>query len=170
MAARRASGGGETARGYWLFKSEPSSFSWDDLWAAKGRRTSWEGVRNHQARNLMRDRMRVGDGVLFYHSSSAPPCVVGVAEIVRAAHPDPTQFEPGHDHFDPRAKPEAPTWLTVDVRARRRLPRPVTLAEIKARPALAAMPLVQRGQRLSVQPVSPAEWGEILSLGGLASG
>ncbi|HVS18170.1 MAG TPA: EVE domain-containing protein [Planctomycetota bacterium] len=152
---------------HWLIKSEPSEFSFDDLWQARGRRTLWDGVRNYQARNSMRDDMRVGDGVLYYHSNADPAGVVGLAEIVRAAYPDPTQFELGHPHADPKSDPDDPRWVAVDVRAVRRLPRVVTLAELKAEPALARMAVVQRGSRLSVTPVTPEEWDVVVALGGV---
>ena len=149
---------------YWLIKSEPSEFSFDDLWSAKGRRTCWDGVRNFQARNFMRDGMRKGDGVLFYHSNAEPSGVVGLAEVVREAYPDPTQFEAGHAHHDPKSDPADPRWCMVDVRATRRLPRVVTLAELKAHPRLAQMAVVQRGSRLSVTPVSAAHYQELLRM------
>ena len=154
------------ARGYWLVKTEPEVFSFDDLWSAEGRSTVWDGVRNYQARNYLRDGMRRGDQVLIYHSSREAPAVVGIAEVVRAGYPDPSQFDPQHERFDPKAKPQAPAWVAVDLRAVRRLARPVTLAEIKAHKALGDMVLVQRGSRLSVQPVREPEWRAILALGG----
>jgi len=149
---------------HWLIKSEPSEFSFDDLWAARGRRTCWDGVRNYQARNFMRDDMRVGDRVLYYHSNAEPSGVVGVAEVVREAYPDPTQFESGHPHHDPRSDPQDPRWCMVDVRALERLPRVVTLAELKANPRLEGMAVVQRGSRLSVTPVTEAEYEEVLRM------
>ncbi|MCB9915894.1 MAG: EVE domain-containing protein [Planctomycetes bacterium] len=152
---------------YWLIKSEPAVFSWDDLWSAPGRRTHWDGIRNYQARNFIRDDVKRGDLVLFYHSNASPPAAVGVAEVVREAYPDPTQFDPADDHHDPGSDPADPRWLMFDVAARRRLPQPVSLSALKAEPALAAMLVVQRGQRLSIQPVTPAEWEAVLALGGL---
>jgi predicted RNA-binding protein with PUA-like domain len=152
---------------YWLLKSEPAVFSFDDLVAAPGRTTAWEGVRNYQARNFLRDDVHVGDLVLFYHSSAAPPAVAGVATIVRAAYPDPTQFDAASDHHDPGSDPAAPRWLAVDVAAVAALPEPVPIATLKAQPELAAMAVVQRGQRLSVQPVTAAEFATVLRLGGL---
>jgi len=152
---------------HWLIKSEPDEFSFDDLWQAKGRRTMWDGVRNYQARNYLRDGMKVGDQVLYYHSNADPAGVVGVAEVVREAYPDPTQFEPGHPHEDPKSEREAPRWVAVDVRALQRLPRVVTLADLKAEPALAGMAVVQRGSRLSVTPVTAREWAVVLALGGV---
>ena len=152
---------------HWLIKSEPQEFSFDDLWRARGRRAMWDGVRNYQARNFLRDGMRVGDGVLFYHSNAEPAGVVGVAEVVRAAYPDPTQFEPGHPHEDPGSDPEDPRWMAVDVRAVARCARTVSLSDLKAQPALAGMAVVQRGSRLSVTPVTPDEWALVLALGGV---
>ncbi len=156
-----------TKRSYWLLKSEPDLFSFEDLWNSKGRRTHWDGVRNYTARNFMRDEMKVGDGVLFYHSNAKPPGVAGVAEVVREGYPDFTQFDPEDAHFDPKADPDAPRWYMVDIRARAGARSFVPLADLKANPRLAKMALVQRGQRLSVQPVTPAEWREVLRMAGL---
>jgi len=147
---------------FWLFKSEPSAYSFEEL--QRDGTTFWDGVRNYQARNLMRDQMRVGDGVLFYHSNAKPPGVVGLAEVCREAYPDPTQFEQGHPHQDPGSSPEDPRWLMVDVRAREALGRFVSLDELKADPQLAEMGVVRRGNRLSIQPVSPAEWRRVVAL------
>ena len=152
-------------RRYWLVKSEPDVFSFDDLWAAPNRTTCWDGVRNYQARNFMRDEMKLGDGVLFYHSSAEPLAVVGTAEVVREAYPDHTALDPADPHFDPKSRPDAPTWMMVDVRAVERFARPVTLAELRAAPALKQMVLLQRGSRLSVQPVRREEWDAVGALG-----
>ena len=152
-------------RRYWLVKSEPDVFGFDDLLAAPGRTTGWDGVRNYQARNYMRDEMQVGDGVLFYHSTSDPAGVAGVAEVARAAYPDATAFDPGHDGYDPKSRPDAPAWVQVDVRAVERFPRVVTLAELRAEPALAEMVVLRRGNRLSVTPVTAAEWKAVCRLG-----
>jgi predicted RNA-binding protein with PUA-like domain len=160
----------DAGRQYWLVKSEPEVFSFDDLWAAPNRTTCWDGVRNYQARNFMRDGMRRGDGVLFYHSSAEPPAVVGTAEVVREAYPDHTALDPADPHFDPKSRAEAPTWVMVDVRAVARLAHPVTLAELRATPELAGMALLQRGNRLSVQPVRPEEWAVVCALGGRRAG
>ncbi|HEV8111714.1 MAG TPA: EVE domain-containing protein [Planctomycetota bacterium] len=157
-----------SARRYWLMKSEPESFSFDDLFAARKHRSGWDGVRNHQARNFMRDDMSVGDGVLFYHSSAEPPGVAGVARIARAAYPDPSQFDRRSEHFDAKSSKAAPTWLQVDVEAVAACPRFVPLAELRAEPALAGMRLLQRGQRLSILPVSEPEWRAVLALAGFA--
>ncbi len=152
-------------RRFWLIKSEPAVFSFDDLWAAPGRTTGWDGVRNYQARNFMRDDMRVGDGVLFYHSNGEPAAVAGLAEVAGAAYPDPTAFDAGHAHFDPKSRPESPTWMMVDVRAVERFARPLSLAELRAIPELAGMELLRKGSRLSVQPVRPAEWAAVCAAG-----
>lgn len=152
---------------YWLMKSEPSTFSIDDLARAKDETTRWDGVRNFQARNLLRDEIAVGDGVLFYHSSADPPAVVGTARVVRAGYPDPTQFDPKGDHYDADSARDEPRWYAVDIRFERKLARPVPLAELRAARALADMVLLRRGSRLSVQPVTAAEWKEILKMGGV---
>jgi predicted RNA-binding protein with PUA-like domain len=154
------------ARRYWLFKSEPSAFSLDDLKKSPKGVAPWDGVRNYQARNLLRDEVRVGDGVLFYHSSTDPTGVVGIAEVVRAGYPDPTAWDPKGDHYDPKSTPENPRWYMVDVRYVRHLPRTVTLAELKAAPALKDMMVVRPGARLSIQPVTGREWEAVLKLAG----
>lgn len=155
-----------TKRRYWLMKSEPEVFSFEDLERAPQRTTLWDGVRNHRARNFMRDDMRLGDGVLYYHSNASPPGVAGVARIARAAYPDPTQFDPASRYFDPKSTPEVPRWVVVDVQAVAPLERFVSLAELKQTPSLASMGVVQRGNRLSIQPVTAAEWRGVLELGG----
>ena len=151
-------------RRYWLLKTEPEVFSFDDLLAAPGRTAGWDGVRNYQARNFMRDDMRVGDGVLVYHSNAGEPGVAGLAEVARAAYPDPTAFDPAHDGYDPKSRPDAPAWVQVDVRAVERFPRVVTLAELRGAPALADMVVLRRGNRLSVTPVTAAEWAAVRRL------
>jgi len=155
------------AKRYWLLKSEPDVFSFDDLWKAPRRTTFWDGVRSYQARNLLRDELAPGDGALFYHSGTEPPGVAGICEIVAPGRPDPTQFDPDDDHHDPASRPDAPRWFGVDVRAVERLPRFVPLSELRAAPALARMDLLRRGNRLSVQPVRPAEWKAVRRLAGL---
>ena len=150
-------------RRYWLVKSEPETFSFDDLLAAPKQTTHWDGVRNHVARNFMRDGMRVGDRVFFYHSSTTPQAIVGICEVVRDAYPDPTALDPKHDAYDPKSDPSDPTWFMVDLRAVERLERPVTLAEIKKRKELAKMALLRIG-RLSVTPVTREEWETINSM------
>ena len=147
---------------YWLLKSEPEEFSIDAL--AKVKSEPWSGVRNYQARNFMRDGMQVGDGVLFYHSNCAEPGVVGIAEVATQAHPDPTQFDKRSDYYDPASKPEEPRWLLVDVRFKRKLKRTITLSELKDREELEEFTLVRRGNRLSVMPVTRAQWDFILGL------
>ena len=151
---------------YWLFKSEPSSFSLDDLKNRPGATEHWDGVRNYQARNYLRDEVRVGDRVLFYHSNIAEPAIVGIAEVVKGGYPDFTAFDPQSNHFDPRSTPEKPAWYMVDIRFVSELPRPVTLSELKGIPALSALPLLNRS-RLSVQPVGEEAWALILKLGGV---
>lgn len=150
---------------HWLMKSEPDVFSIDDLAKARKQTTGWDGVRNYQARNLLRDEIAVGDGVLFYHSSVDPPAVVGLARVVKAGYPDPTQFDAKSDYYDKDSKPDDPRWFSVDIAFDRKLARPVTLPELRAEPALGDMVLLRRGSRLSVQPVTPAEWKRILALG-----
>ena len=151
---------------HWLLKTEPSVFSFDDLWKSPKRTTGWSGVRNFQARNLLRDELKKGDKVLIYHSSAEPPAVAGEAEVVREGYPDPTQFDPGDDHYDAGSSREEPRWFQVDVKAVRKLPREVPLSELRQAPALARMALLQRGQRLSVQPVAKSEYEAILKLAG----
>ncbi|MBI2354337.1 MAG: EVE domain-containing protein [Deltaproteobacteria bacterium] len=151
---------------HWLFKTEPGCFSFDDLKNRPSMTEHWDGVRNFQARNLLRDEVKVGDLVLFYHSSIPEPAVVGIAEVVREGYPDFTAMDPNAEHFDPKSSVENPIWFMVDVRYVETLPRQVTLERIKANPLLAAMPLVGRS-RLSIQPVSAEEWRIILAMGGL---
>jgi predicted RNA-binding protein with PUA-like domain len=149
---------------YWLMKSEPSVFSIDDLMQRESQREPWDGVRNYQARNMMRDQMKVGDDVFFYHSNCEIPGIVGIARIASESYPDPTQFMPGHAHFDPKSKPEHPSWYLVEVAFVRKLNRVIPLSELKERAELKDFPLVRRGNRLSVMPVSGPEWTFILSL------
>jgi predicted RNA-binding protein with PUA-like domain len=150
---------------YWLVKSEPDVFSFDDLLAAKNRTTCWDNVRNTAARNFMRDGMKKGDRAFFYHSNADPAAIVGIVEIVREGYPDDGAFDRRNEYFDPKSNRDAPTWFMVDVKAVKRLKRPVTLAEIKAEPALAEMALVRVG-RLSVVPVTPEEWETIIGMSG----
>lgn len=145
------------AKNYWLMKSEPDECSIDDLLAAPGRTVPWTGVRNYQARNFMRDQMKPGDGVLFYHSSCAEPGIAGLAEVASAPYPDPTQFDPRSDYHDPAAKTEAPRWFLVDIRALKKT-RLVSIAELREHKALADMAVLRRGNRLSITPVPPAQW------------
>ena len=152
---------------YWLVKSEPSTFSFQDLLDSPRQRTRWEGIRNYTARNFMRDGMAVGDGVLFYHSSAEPTGVAGTARVCAAAVADPTQFDKRSPGFDPKSKRGAPAWVAVELEGVRALKQFVTLERLKAEPALAEMLVVQRGQRLSIQPVTEREWRTVLALGGL---
>lgn len=153
-------------RSFWLMKSEPDVFSYDDLVSAKGSQTHWDGVRNYQARNTMRDDMKVGDLVLYYHSNTKPPGVAGVAEVVAEGYPDPSQFDPKDSHFDPKSSEENPRWFCVDLRAVAALPEYVSIEALKGNAKLEDMAVVQRGQRLSVQPVTAAEFREVLKMGG----
>jgi len=153
------------ARRYWLFKSDPDTFGLADLERSPEGTTMWDGVRNYQARNLLRDEIHSGDGVLFYHSQCAPPAVVGIARVVRPGYPDPTQFDRKHKGHDADSDPADPRWYAVDIRFDRAFARPVTLPAIKDNPALRDMVLVKRS-RLSVQPVTAAEWKTIVKLGG----
>ena len=150
-------------RRYWLVKSEPDVFSFDDLLAAPKRTTHWNGVRNFTARNFMRDGMKKGDRVFFYHSSTKPQAIVGICEVVAEGYADSTATDPKHDGFDPKATKADPIWFMVDLRAVEALPRPVTLAEIKARKELATMALLRIG-RLSVTPVTAKEWEVVCSM------
>ena len=145
----------------WLMKTEPEAFSIADL--ARKRREPWDGVRNYQARNYLR-AMRKGDGVLFYHSNCAVPGIVGIAKVAASASADPSQFDPKHVHFDPASRHDDPRWSLVDVAYVRTLKRSIALDELKGRPELADFALVQRGNRLSVLPVSAAQWDFILGL------
>lgn len=152
---------------FWLIKSEPSEFSIDDLEKSKNQTTNWEGVRNYQARNFIRDEMKKGDKVLFYHSSTEPNAIVGICEVVKEAYPDHTQFDSKNVHYDPKADKKNPTWFMVDIKLVRKFKKPVTLEEIKVNQKLAKMRLVQRGNRLSVMPVTKDEHEEILKIGNL---
>lgn len=150
---------------YWLMKSEPESFSIDALAKRPKQTEPWDGVRNYQVRNMMRDQMKVGDQAMFYHSNCAEPGVYGLMKIVSNAYPDPTQFDAGHHHYDPASKPEEPRWLLVDVQYTRKLKRPVLLSELRAQEAqLKGLLLLAKGSRLSVLPVQKAHWDFILAL------
>ncbi|HEY0953736.1 MAG TPA: EVE domain-containing protein [Roseateles sp.] len=144
---------------YWLMKSEPDEASILDL--QKAGTLPWTGVRNYQARNFMRDDMQLGDGVLFYHSSCPEPGIAGLAEVCSAAYPDATQFDAGSHYYDPKSKPEAPRWVHVDVRWRETT-RLLSLKEMREAPELASMRVLERGSRLSITPVTPAEWQAVL--------
>jgi predicted RNA-binding protein with PUA-like domain len=147
---------------YWLMKSEPTSYSIDDL--KRDRRTHWDGVRNYQARNMLRDDIAVGDLVFIYHSSCEEPGITGVAEVVRAGYPDHTAFDPKDAHFDPGSDPEAPRWYMIDLKFRRRLKHTITLPELKSDTRLDGFQLLKRGNRLSVMPVSKHHWEIVLGL------
>ena len=147
---------------FWLFKSEPDAYSIDDL--ARDGRTPWTGIRNYQARNMLRDDTRVGDRLLFYHSSCAEPAVAGIARIASKPYPDPSQFDPQSEYHDPKSMPEAPRWQLVDIAFERKLRRPITLEELKAHPALGGFRLTQRGNRLSIFPVDREHWDLVLGL------
>lgn len=147
---------------YWLLKSEPNAYSIDDL--ARDKTTHWDGVRNFQARNYMRDQMKVGDKVLFYHSNTEPIGIVGVAEVCKEAYPDHTAFDPKDHHYDPKSDPSKPTWYMVDIAFVKKFDTPLTLSDIKANPGLETMMVAQKGSRLSVQPVSKEHFDYIVAL------
>lgn len=152
------------SRRYWLFKSEPDHYSFAQF--QRDGRTNWSGVRNYQARNLLRDEIRVGDGVLFYQSSTTPMAIVGLARVIAAGRPDPTAFDPRSEGYDPASDPADPTWYEVEIQCIGAMREPVTRERCKQEPALAGMALLAKGSRLSVQPVTPDEWRTILRLGG----
>lgn len=141
---------------YWLMKTEPQSYSIDDL--KRDGTTFWNGVRNYQARNFMRDDMKPGDGVLFHHSSADPPGIYGIAEVVKSAYPDHTQFDPESKYFDPKATPDNPIWFMVDLKFVRKFAAPIPLSDLKETAGLEDMMVTKRGSRLSVQPVTADEW------------
>ncbi|NOX16980.1 MAG: EVE domain-containing protein [Chlorobi bacterium] len=152
------------AKKYWLMKSEPSVFSIDDLAKEPKKTTHWDGVRNYQARNFMRDEIKKGDSVLFYHSNTEPPCVVGVCEAVKEGYPDFTAFDPESKHYDSKGDGDKPRWFMVDIKLKKKFKKPVTLAEIKENKKLQKMRLVQKGNRLSVMPVEKKEFDEIVKM------
>jgi len=150
---------------HWLMKSEPDEFSFKDLWNAEGRRTHWDGVRNYQARNFMRDDMRPGDLVFYYHSNIDVPGIVGLAEVCSRSYTDHTAFDPNDKHFDAKSDPENPRWMMVDIRYKRKLKKPISLAEIRTHAdRLEGFALIRRGNRLSVMPVDKKHFEFILSL------
>jgi predicted RNA-binding protein with PUA-like domain len=149
---------------YWLVKSEPEVFSIDCLAASPAKTTCWEGVRNYQARNFMRDEMQIGDFVLFYHSNASPPAIVGLAKVVRAFYPDPTAFNKKSPYFDPKSRKEQPTWGMVDIQLVEKFSQPLGLDFLKKVPELSKMTLLQKGSRLSVQPVRPDEFDTVIRL------
>ena len=152
---------------YWLFKSEADCYSIDHLAKEKKQTTFWDGVRNYQARNMLRDDVQVGDRVLFYHSGCDPLVIAGTAEVVRAGYPDHTAFEPGQQHYDPKSDPDNPTWFMVDVKLLQKFPQPVTRDMLKDAKELSKMMVLQRGSRLSIQPVTEAEWKAVHKLAGV---
>ena len=149
---------------YWLMKTEPSVFSLQDLKERPNQTSEWEGVRNYQARNMMRDDMKVGHKVLFYHSATKIPAIVGTAVVVREAYPDDTAWTPESKYFDPKSSPENPRWVMVDIRFEKELARPLPLAELRENPALADMMLLRKGMRLSIQPVTKQEYEAVLAM------
>ena len=152
------------ANRYWLFKSEPTAYSFADLMNEPDQTAEWDGVRNYQARNFLRDEVKKGDGVLFYHSSADPTAVIGTAVVVRSGYPDHTAWDPGSDHPDPKSTPDNPRWFMVDIKGEAELPHPVTLAAVKANPVLRNISLLTR-PRISVHPITPDEWRIILEMG-----
>lgn len=152
---------------HWLVKSEPDVFSFADLLKAPKRTTCWDGVRNYQARNTLRDQMKQGDRVFYYHSNAEPSGIAGICEVVREGYPDHTAFDPKDPHFDPKSRRDEPTWYMVDVRAVAAFPRLLTLAELKGVKGLEKMALVQKGSRLSVQPVTRKEWEIVCRIAGV---
>lgn len=147
---------------YWIFKSEPSTYSIDDM--MRDVTTYWNGVRNYQARNFLRDDVKIGDQVLFYHSSCEVPAVVGLCEVVKNGYPDFTAFEPKSEYFDPKSKIDEPTWFMVDIKFVKKFRNPVTLQNIKSNPKLRNLKLVQKGNRLSIIPITKDEFDEILKM------
>lgn len=148
---------------YWLFKSEPDTFSLDDLARSPGQVTAWEGVRNYQARNFLRDEVRLGDEAYFYHSSCKEPGIAGVVEVVRAAYPDYSAFDPNSPYFDPKSTPQTPRWFAVDVKFKYDWAEIMSLSELRTYPSLHDMALLRRGNRLSILPVTTAQWRFIQS-------
>ena len=151
------------AQKYWLMKTEPGTYSIDDLAGEKNKTTCWDGVRNYQARNFMRDQMSIGDPVFFYHSNCDLPGIVGIARVASEAYPDPTAFDPEDKHYDPKSDPDNPRWMLVDVKFERALKRTISLRELKQCPELEGFALTRRGNRLSVMPVDKVHWDFILS-------
>lgn len=155
------------ARQYWLFKSEPEAYSITHLANEPTKTTFWFGVRNYQARNLLRDTIQLGDRVLFYHSNANPMAIVGTAEVIRTGYPDHTAFEPQHQYYDPKSNPDSPRWFMVDIRLLQVFPQPVTRDDLKACSDLCDMMVIRPGARLSIQPVTAAEWQTVHRLAGV---
>jgi predicted RNA-binding protein with PUA-like domain len=153
---------------YWLFKSDADCYPYSRLVAESNSTTGWDGVRNFQARNTLRDSVKLGDLVLFYHSSADPPGIAGVAEVVEEGHPDPTAFDPKAEHYDPKSNRANPTWFQVSIRAVQPIDPPLGLPQLRAVPELAKMELLRKGSRLSVQPVRASEWDAVMKLAGPA--
>ncbi|MBD9356778.1 EVE domain-containing protein [Methylomonas albis] len=149
---------------YWLMKSEPDTFGIHDLIKRPAQTEHWDGVRNYQARNMMRDAMKIGDQVFFYHSNCDEPGIVGIMQVARESYPDFTAFDPDDKHFDPKSNPDKPTWYMVDVKFVRALSRNISLRELKLKTELADLALLRRGNRLSIMPINAKEWEFILSL------
>lgn len=149
---------------YWLMKSEPDTFGIDDLAQRKNQTEPWDGVRNYQARNMMRDQMKVGDKIFFYHSNCKEPGIVGIAKVVKAGYPDFTAFDPKQKYFDPKSDAQNPRWYMVDVQFVRKLKRTITLTELKQQAGLEDMPLVRKGNRLSIMPVNKEQWSLIMAM------
>jgi predicted RNA-binding protein with PUA-like domain len=154
----------KTAQRHWLVKTEPDTFSIDDWAKEPNQTTCWDGVRNYQARNFLRDQMQVGDGVLIYHSSTVPPAVVGTGVVVRAGYPDHTAWDKKNPHYDPASTKDKPRWFMVDIRLERKFKRPLSLESLREIPALKDMELLRKGSRLSVQPVGENHWKKILAM------
>ena len=154
-------------RRYWLFKSEPDVFSVQDLAASKGKKTSWEGVRNYQARNMLRDDIKTGDGVLFYHSNVDPMVIAGTAEVVKEGYPDSFAWQPNHKYYDDASTSEKPVWYMVDIKLVRIFRQPVTRAMMAEQPVTSQMMVMKKGSRLSIQPVTAAEWKAVHELAGM---
>jgi predicted RNA-binding protein with PUA-like domain len=151
---------------YWIMKSEPNAFSIDDLKNIPNQTEHWDGVRNYQARNMMRDQMKIGDQVFFYHSNCKVPGIVGIMEVVRESYPDHTAFDPQSKYFDPKSDPQSPRWFMVDIKYIRHTHRVISLTELKECDALENMQLVRKGNRLSIMPLTASEWEIILKLEG----
>lgn len=149
-------------KNYWIFKSEPDVYSIDDL--KRDKTTFWDGVRNYEARNYLRDKVKIGDQVFFYHSNCDEPGIYGLCEVVKEAYPDFTQFDPGNKHFDPRSKPDNPAWFMVDVKFIEKFEKPVLLDELKRKPELKNIRLLQKGNRLSIIPINEKEFNIILKM------
>lgn len=152
------------SRNYWLMKSEPEAFSIDHLYQSKNKTTSWDGVRNYQARNMMRDQMKKGDLAFFYHSNANPPGIVGIMEVVKKSHPDITAFDPESKYYDPKSSPENPRWFLVDVQFKEKFDHMISLDALKQIPELENMQLLRKGNRLSIMPIAKDEWKIINNL------